>query len=48
MLEANARAKGAGAMGDLGGGSVPVNDASVPKVQGASPPPPAAAVEALE
>lgn len=35
-------------MGDLGGGLIPVNDPSVPKVQGASPPPPAAAVEASE
>ena len=35
-------------MGDLGGGSVPVNDSSVPKVQGVAPPPPAAAVEASD
>ena len=35
-------------MGDLGVGSVSVVDPSVPKVQGASPPPPAASVEALE
>jgi hypothetical protein len=35
-------------MGDLGGGLIPVNDSSVPKVQGVAPPPPAAAVEASD